>query len=236
MPDYTLFERELSVVAPYVLWNTVDGPLLYRWMDLAYECDYDRVVFHLPDRLGVVEASFGERTRWPVEVEVSIGTRPSGAERYESLFGDVITGDVLSAWELIDRHWLAVTNRLALLWERVLPDFPEVKVGALSRIEPGVRLEAPYWIGSGCSIGRNSVIGPGAVVSDGCVIGGGVNLRSTYVGENQFVAEDTTFDGYHLQDGVALHRKKRLAGLSVDPRLLRTRAKRAGREWWHVGR
>jgi hypothetical protein len=236
IPDYTRFEEKLGLITPYVLWNTVDGPLCYRWMDLAYESDFDQIVFHVPPQLDFGGSQLVGQSRWPVDVQWRSGQMPDGAERYESLFGDVITQDVTSEWELIDRHWVAVTNRLALLWQKVVPEFSGVRVGRLSRVEPGVRLEAPYWIGSDCLIGRNAVIGPGTVISDGCVIGAGAFLESTYVGEDQFVAEDTKFDGYHLQDGVALNRKKQLGVVAIDQRLLRTRKKSAALGWWEIAK
>jgi len=232
VPNFSKFEEQLGLITPYSLWNTVDGPLFYRWMDLAYESDFDQIQFHLPAELPISAEDLALQGRWPVDVQWQRGGALAvDLERYEILYGDPGAGEVQGPWELVDCHWLAVTNRLGLLWDQFVPDFPGVRFGRLSRVDPTVRLQEPYWIGDECYVGPGAIIGPGTVISNGCVIGAGAKLEATYVGPEQWIAEEVVFDGYHLQDGVALNRKRRLDGLILDPALLRSRRKRPVAGW-----
>jgi hypothetical protein len=224
VPDYAGFEDELGIITPFCLWNIVDGALFYRWMDLAYESDFERVVFHLPRSLRIYPGDLAQQSKWPLSVQWQRGVNPPGEfERYETLFGEPLSRDLAGPWELVERHWQLTVNRLGLLWERIVPQFSGVRVGQFSRVAPGVRLIEPYWIGERCMIGEGAVIGPDAVVSDGCVIGEGARLESTFVGPDQCIAEDMTFDGHHLQDGVALNRRRSLGDLRLDDSLLSSR-------------
>jgi len=149
-------------------------------------------------------------------------------ERYERLYGEPGSEEFKSPWDLIESHWLAVTNRLGVLWDHFVPEFPGVRLGRLSRVDPTVRLQEPYWIGDECYVGPGAIIGPGTVISNGCVIGAGANLEATYVGPEQWIAEEVTFDGYHLQDGVARNPKRRVDGLILDPALLQIAEEASG--------
>jgi acetyltransferase-like isoleucine patch superfamily enzyme len=227
LPDYTPFERELGLRTPFARWNLVDGPPWPHWLDLAHESDIDRVVFEVPVGLAAGPEDFPLPERWHVRVEWAVRSRlaPNGLSvvRYESLYGEPSPGGFRDAWEMIDGHYLAAMNRLGYLWECRVAEFPGSMIGSRTRVHPSAKLVAPYWIGSDCAIGAGAVVGPGSVIADGCVIGAGARLEATCVGPGHVVGEGTSFPGYHLWDGVALNRRRRLSGLDLDPVLLRER-------------
>jgi len=228
LPDYTAFERELGLRTPFPRWNFVDGPLLPSWLDLAHESDIDRVIFEIPEGLAVSPADFPLPDRWRVRVEWAVRSRllPDGISvvRYESLYGEPSPGGFRDAWEMVDGHYLAAMNRLGYLWECRVAEFPGTPIGSRTRVHPSARLNAPYWIGADCVIGAGAVVGPSTVIGDACVVGAGARLEATSVGPGLVIGEGTNFPGYHLQDGVALNRRRRLSSLDLDPVLLRERA------------
>lgn len=98
-------------------------------------------------------------------------------------------------WFAMVRRWLADMQKLGTSYpELETMVAPGVIIGHHCSISKDTVLNAPCWIGSGCTI-SGATIGPNAVIGEGCVIAAGAHITESYVLSRNFVRPNTRMDG-----------------------------------------
>lgn len=222
VPDYGEWEKRLGISTPFATWNVGDQSLLYCWLDLAFESDFDAVEFYCakPELLQVEDLK--RRMLWPIEVAVKSGPAPAGAERLESFCSGWERCPVEDEWSMLERHWKLTKDRLEVLWRRVAKLQRSIQVGRFSKVHPSAKLIEPYWIGEGCRIGAHAVIGPRVSIADCCVIGAGARIEESHIGPLVAIGEDTRLEGHFVQEKSVINRQRKVRHRRMDPQLIRS--------------
>lgn len=107
----------------------------------------------------------------------------------------------------VTKTWFAMVKKWLLELQKFGTQLPELEtqiapgviVGHHCSISKDTVLNAPCWIGSGCTI-SGATIGPNAVIGEDCVIAPGAHVTESYVLSRGYVRPNTKLDGVIFSD------------------------------------
>lgn len=102
---------------------------------------------------------------------------------------------VTQSWFAMVKRWLAELQKFGTqLPELETQVAPGVIVGHHCSISKDTVLNAPCWIGSGCTI-SGATIGPNAVIGEDCVVAAGAHITDSYVLSHGYIRPNIKLDG-----------------------------------------
>ncbi len=202
--------RHLSAATPLACVPLLGQSLLEYWLSHLANSGIKRVFILAADRPEHVLALVGNGARWGLAAEVIPEARelspaqailkyatvlePASSQANISVLEHLPGGakplfTSYADWFEAAHAWMprAKTPERVGLFEKQ----PGVWVGLNVRISPGVRLQAPCWLGNNVFVGADSIIGPRVLIEEGALIDPFAEITDSYVGPHTFVGPFT---------------------------------------------
>lgn len=231
IPDLGSLQAGLEGEAPFALWEVVEQPLLYHWLDYAIDHDCRDVVVRCPVSMEKsVRAAIEGATLWPIDIRLQVtseGDFPEpGAIRVDHLPNQRSDGSpsLVSLEDLLAWYVTMIHRRLDHIWDVLRHDFPFITTGHGAFVHPDAVLEGPYWIGDGAEIEAGALVGAYSVIGHRSRVRAGASIEEGHVAADADVCGGIHLRGHTIAPGLIFNHRKRLLHGEVDPEIVRFRS------------